>query len=203
MRTHVASARVPVPACPGWTVHDVIGHLVGIIEDAVAGRLSGVPDEALTDQQVGRHRDDDLVALLDQWDVMGPFFEPVLTQRQIVAAVMDVWTHEQDVRSALGQPGARQDPFVSFASDRLLASLQEGGAVPVCFASNAPDNEPEDQPVDGCVLRVSRFEFIRARLGRRTGAQVAALEWSLDADALSPVLDRFFVFGPAVAPIVE
>ena len=29
----------PVPACPGWSVHDVIGHLVVLAQDTVEGRL--------------------------------------------------------------------------------------------------------------------------------------------------------------------
>ena len=33
----------PVPACPGWSVADVMGHLAAIPEDALAGRLTGPP----------------------------------------------------------------------------------------------------------------------------------------------------------------
>ncbi|HMJ76012.1 MAG TPA: maleylpyruvate isomerase N-terminal domain-containing protein, partial [Iamia sp.] len=35
----------PVRACPGWTVRAVVGHLVGTVEDALAGRISGPPSE--------------------------------------------------------------------------------------------------------------------------------------------------------------
>jgi uncharacterized protein (TIGR03083 family) len=38
-----AQLAAPVPACPGWSVADVIGHLAAIPEDALAGRLTGRP----------------------------------------------------------------------------------------------------------------------------------------------------------------
>jgi hypothetical protein len=44
----------PVPACPGWSVADVIGHLAAIPEDALAGRLTGPPSEEETAAQVYR-----------------------------------------------------------------------------------------------------------------------------------------------------
>jgi hypothetical protein len=41
---------------------------------------------------------------------------------------------------------------------------------------------------------------LRLRLGRRTPAQVAALDWSRDP---APVLDHLFIFGPAERNLVE
>ncbi|HET7246492.1 MAG TPA: maleylpyruvate isomerase N-terminal domain-containing protein [Streptosporangiaceae bacterium] len=32
-----AQLGTPVPACPGWSVADVVGHLAAIPEDALAG----------------------------------------------------------------------------------------------------------------------------------------------------------------------
>ena len=49
----------PVDACTGWRVRDVLAHLVGVIEDAAAGRLGGPPDPVQTAAEVDRHRDDD------------------------------------------------------------------------------------------------------------------------------------------------
>ena len=42
-----AGLGVPVPACPGWSVADVVSHLAAVTEDALAGRLTGPP----TDQE--------------------------------------------------------------------------------------------------------------------------------------------------------
>ena len=50
-------------------------------------------------------------------------------------------------------------------------------------------------------LRTTAFEVFRLRMGRRSRAQVAALDW---APAPSDeVLDGLFVFGPADAPVIE
>ena len=38
-----AAWETPVPACPGWRVRDVLAHLVGVVEDALAGVISGPP----------------------------------------------------------------------------------------------------------------------------------------------------------------
>ena len=32
-------ADLPVAATPGWTVHDVVAHLAGIVEDGLAGNI--------------------------------------------------------------------------------------------------------------------------------------------------------------------
>lgn len=38
-----------VPACPEWTVHQLIAHLAGVAADTTAGRLDAPPDPS------GRH----------------------------------------------------------------------------------------------------------------------------------------------------
>lgn len=70
LREHVDDAR-PVPACPGWTVHDVVSHLVGNIEDGVAGRIKGIPTEEQTADQVERHGEEEMGTLLATWHELG------------------------------------------------------------------------------------------------------------------------------------
>lgn len=38
----MAKSSGPVPACPEWTVHDVLAHLCGLCVDIVTGRLTSV-----------------------------------------------------------------------------------------------------------------------------------------------------------------
>jgi hypothetical protein len=54
------------------------------------------------------------------------------------------------------------------------------------------------QPKYGYALRDSKP--LRWRTGRRSRAQLAAMDWSGD---LTPVLDHLYTFGPADADIVE
>ena len=44
----------PVPACPDWTVHDVVAHLAGVCADVVAGQIEGITTAAWADAQVRR-----------------------------------------------------------------------------------------------------------------------------------------------------
>jgi len=69
---------IPVPACPGWSVADVIGHLAAIPEDALAGRLTGPPSEAETAVQVGRFRGRPMAQTLAGWADNGPRFEEIV-----------------------------------------------------------------------------------------------------------------------------
>ena len=50
------------------------------------------------------------------------------------------------------------------------------------------------------LLSTTRFEALRWRTGRRSRAQLAAMDWSGDP---TPVLDHLYMFGPAGADIIE
>ena len=52
VRDHLDEADTPVPATPGWTVHDVIAHLTGVAEDMVNG---SVPKNGPTPEWTGGH----------------------------------------------------------------------------------------------------------------------------------------------------
>ncbi len=112
--------------------------------------------------------------------------------------MLDVATHEQDVRGALGAPGARDTEVVRLGSDRLLRWMQPPVPLRVVVEDGAYDLGPEG---DGAiVLRTDRFEAFRWRLGRRSRRQLAGLDWTGDP---SPVLDHLVVFGPAATDIDE
>lgn len=188
----------PVEACPGWRVRDVIGHLHGVVEDVEAGVLSGPPDEAQTAAEVERHRDDDPVALLAAWNASAEPFEELVSAMSIWPAAIDSVSHEHDIRGALGRPGARDDESVLVLA-RLLVS---GWSAPRPVVVDLDDGPAASSGGEGEPLRLATtsFEVVRARLGRRSRAQVAALPWSDDPTA---VLDTLFVFGPRHQDLVE
>jgi hypothetical protein len=49
-----ADPATPLPACPAWTVHDVLAHLTGLAEDWVAGALEEYGSESWTSPQFAR-----------------------------------------------------------------------------------------------------------------------------------------------------
>ena len=99
-----------VPACPGWTVHDLLAHMTGVPDDALNGRLDGIATDPWTAAQVERGRALSVTDLVTRWSEQGPVFEGFPLPPE---AVVDLTTHEQDLRGALDRPGARD-------SDELL-----------------------------------------------------------------------------------
>jgi hypothetical protein len=66
-----AAARTAVPACPEWSVHDLLAHLVGSADDVLARRLDGSPGQAWTAAQVEARRNRPIGDLLAEWEVLG------------------------------------------------------------------------------------------------------------------------------------
>jgi uncharacterized protein (TIGR03083 family) len=193
--------RAPVAACPGWRVQDVIGHLVGVVEDAMAGRMTVIPPpEEQTAEQVERHRDDPPDLLLATWGELSGPFEQAVTQLEAWPAAIDVHTHEHDVRAALARPGARDDELVLDAARRLIEGLAVDGTISVDLGDGTGPVTSTPAPGPDYRLRATPFEVFRLRMGRRSRDQVTALDWSRDPE---PVLDALFLFGPAEAPLVE
>ena len=193
-----AAWGTPVQACPGWRVRDVVAHLVGVIEDASAGRLSGPPGPEQTAEQLDRHRSDLPADLLAQWAATAPAFEEAISAGARWPAFLDVVSHEHDIRGALGY----QEPN-SADVDLAGALLAEWTQAPIDIdiapsdpvLSSGPAAGPENPRIR---LRTTAFEVLRFRMGRRTRKQVLALDWSADP---GPTLDELFVFGPAAEPV--
>jgi uncharacterized protein (TIGR03083 family) len=188
----------PVPACPGWLIGDVVAHLAAVVEDALAGRLTGPPSEEQTAVQVARYKGRPMTQTLAGWTAGAPQFEEIIGAFNVPQAVIDVASHEQDIRGALDAPGARDNEAVRRMGGWLLERLR----TPVPVQVTVEDTEFRAGPAGEPVLRLTttRFEAFRWRMGRRSRDQLAALDWSGDP---APVLDHLVVFGPARTDIVE
>jgi uncharacterized protein (TIGR03083 family) len=193
-----AQLATAVPACPGWSVADVIGHLAAIPEDALAGRLTGPPSVAETAVQVDRFRGRPMAQTLTGWTGTAPQFEEIVAAFEIWPAVIDVASHEQDIRGAVGQPGARDTEVIRELAGWLVTRLRPPVPMRVTFEDTQILIGPDGEPVLG--LTTTRYEAFRWRMGRRSRSQLAALDWSGDP---SPVLDHLVVFGPAPADVIE
>ena len=214
----------PVPAYPGWTVADVVSHLAAVADDVLAGRLTGPPSPEQTAEQVTRLRGRTIDEVVSGWADLAPRFEEMISGFEVWPAVLDLATHEQDIRGALGQPGARDTEVVRVGAERLITLMRP----PVPIVVRVEDAEFTVGPDDGTgngrndgtgngmsadtdaartagagadlVLDTTRFEALRWRLGRRSRAQMTNLGWSADP---TPVLDHLVVFGPSSEDIHE
>lgn len=193
-----AALATRVPACPAWLVRDVVAHLCAVNQDVLAGRQTRINTDAETAAQVARFRNHGMARILAAWQDVAPQFEQFVRARKAWTAVIDIASHEQDIRAAVGRAGARDTEVIWHSSDWLLTRLRP----PVALIVAVEDAQYRAGPPDGTPLRLatSRFEAFRWRMGRRSRAQLAALDWSGDP---SPVLDHLTFFGPSAADIIE
>jgi hypothetical protein len=106
----------------------------------------------------------------------------------------DVITHEQDLRGALGLEPLPDRKCLAFMTDGFAARLErvvEKAELPPLQLLD-PESGWSAGEMGGVALTGSQFEFFRAMTGRRSDAQVAALDWSGDP---TPYLPLISVFG--------
>lgn len=191
----------PVPATPGWTAHDVVAHVVGAAQDAARNEIpKDGPTPEWTAGHVQRGRDLATSDLVARWDRVAPFVEKLLDEMPIWPFVFDVTSHEHDLRGAVGDTGARDTTGVVLGAKLLLGSLEVSAPLRVVTQTYDLRVGPEAPDEERTVLRTTDFEAFRWRLGRRSAAQVAAMDWSADP---APFLADLCIFGPADHDVVE
>jgi uncharacterized protein (TIGR03083 family) len=169
----------PSPATPGWTVHDVVAHLVGVTDDVVNGRLDGVATDPWTAAQVETRRGVAASELLDEWDAHAGRFEEMIGAAPMEIAgqaLFDAATHEHDIRCALGRPGARDSDALELAWEWLIATRAGFGGPTVRFVTeHGNEVVGEGEPIT--TLKASRFEILRATTGRRSASEIESYGW--------------------------
>lgn len=188
-----------VPACPGWSVRDVVAHLTAIADDWVNdGPLSSPPTDADTAAGIARFNGRDVDSIVAVWNSAAAQLSKLAQSDGVKPPLGDIVVHEHDIRGAIARPGDRDSAAVICASDQLLTALQ----TPTPLLVTVEDAEYHCGPDDGpeMQLRTTRFEAIRWRTGRRSPSQLAAMDWSADP---APLLDHLYLFGPADADVVE
>jgi hypothetical protein len=196
-----ADWATPIPCTPAWTARDVLSHVSGIPDDALAGRMDGAPGEAWTAAQVERNRSAGIDELLSRWSQQAPAFAEVIGQIGEGRPPIDCHSHEHDIRHALGRPGARTNSIIEQptfamidAPVRIVIEFTDGSTVATGDAASAAT----------VTLRgITRFELFRSRLGRRSRQQMRDADWVGIDDDVDAALDHWFSFGPSPLPIDE
>ena len=193
------------PATPAWSVQDVLAHLVGDVTDVVEGNLDGVATDAWTQAQVDRRRGASVADLLDEWERGAVVVEPTIEHFPTMMQAMfltDAVTHEHDIRHAIGRPGARDSDAIAFSYTRAVGAVGvargEAGAVRIVHEAG------EDVVGEGATtatVRTSRFEIVRAAVGRRSHEEIAAWDWDGEPTPAAFVLGMFT--PPRTTPLGE
>ena len=220
-----ASLMAPVPACPDWTVRDIVAHLVGVAEEVVsgtyfAGAADAWSDEGLAGQrdqwtasQVRSRRDRPVSVMLAEWAGAAAVLEPILAGAVPrppgsppwlpSAPVADLAVHLHDVRGAIGLPGDRDAPATGLGLRiyaRWLGERLDQAGRPAVRLRVGKREWVEGSGRPAVAVTAEPFELFRAISGRRSVDQVRALAWDSDPE---PFLDVLSPYPMPTAPLVE
>jgi uncharacterized protein (TIGR03083 family) len=196
-----------VPACPQWSIREIVAHLAGVSADFIARNFpaSGTPFECWTAIQVANRAGRSVDELLAEWDELAPEIVAMIADGRASEGplISDVVTHEQDVRGALGVPGGRDAPGYAFARDRFLlrlgARIREAGQAALrlhtdCWDHTAGDGEPATS------VSAPTYELERALAGRRSRNQIERFDWNGDGAMYQRLIP---MMGPSKFDLIE
>jgi uncharacterized protein (TIGR03083 family) len=189
-----------VPATPAWSVRDVLAHVVGISSDVLGGRLEGVGTDEWSGRQVAERSGRSVDELVAEWQDNAEPFEAMLAGApagMVGALGADVLQHELDLRAALDQPPGESmdealDFGVNFMAGFLDRRITKKGLGPLRVRAGGDEwtlGAGEAEPA--ATLATTPVEFFRVLAGRRSEAQVRALDWDGDPTPYLPVLSAF------------
>jgi uncharacterized protein (TIGR03083 family) len=188
-----------VPACPGWTALDIVRHLIGSSEDFLAANWPGatVTFTEWTAAQVARNAGKSLEQLLAQWDGTAPQLAEGIAGGTLPALplINDIATHEQDIRGAIGLPGGREADGYAMAWNRWTETLNtkiNEAALPALSMRTEAGERILGSGQSAVSVSAPAFELCRAFSGRRSLAQIEAMEWQGDP---APYVALLPVFG--------
>jgi len=221
-----AAQTTRVPACPDWTIQDLVAHVTSIASEMSSG---GVPAdlnliqfwdddmsrrrEDFVDAALAKRRDLSLEEIIAEWDAAAPILESMIRGEAPFPpespplvdwiVVTDIGQHLQDLAGALGLTSERE----SLATGLSLRSYVEGmrfraahDKLPA-FRIRAGSREwviGEGEPV--ATLTGDPFELARAASGRRSPDQIRAYDWEGDPE---PFIVLFYPYGLRESALVE
>jgi uncharacterized protein (TIGR03083 family) len=125
--------------CEGWTVRDLVSHLIGNAADIVAQNLDGAGSPEYNQRQIDERAGRSPAELLAEWAEQGPAFEAAIEAlddtfwntpylefgtvgQALQRLVEDIWVHGQDIRIPLGEapsPGPGLDATLDIVAREL------------------------------------------------------------------------------------
>lgn len=204
---------LPVPACPDWTVGDLLAHLVGIATDSVAGTFydgamrawlepqAAEARDAWTAGHVATHSRPSLGDLRSALRAQGAVLAAALRRGDppvagapdwgLAAPVGDLCVHLDDLRDALGAEPQPASPVTrwGFASFRgwLHQRLEETGTPAFALSDGSRDWVVGSGPPTGSVT-AGQHELFRMIAGRRSAARIADYTWTTDPAPYLPLI---------------
>ncbi len=180
-----AEAATRSTACPEWTVKDIYAHLAGIATDILAGNTSEAATPGWADGHVADRADRSLAEVVEEWTAAGgQVSELVETVGEgfPLELFVDQWTHEWDVRAALGNRAAAEPDTTTFDHHledfgRIMSEDPRSRGLPrLTVDVDGRSFDVGDGPEAGTIA-LSTFEFGRISMGRRSMDQLGEVDW--------------------------
>ncbi len=191
-------AELKVPQSPDWSIRDVIAHVVGIVDDILSDNLAGIGTDSWTEVHVSSRVHMTLDEICDEWNALAPRFSalgeanPVMPMR----AGADLITHYHDILQALGRQGDRDTAPVRMALERygpFFCERAGNAGLPVVRIEAGEQVWQSGDGEPAAILTGSAFDLLRAFSGRRSAAQILAMDWLGDAERYVSVASPYGV----------
>jgi uncharacterized protein (TIGR03083 family) len=181
-----ATAERRVPACPDWTVHDLLSHMVGLGVDVLAGDEPDDHNASWTQRQVDERRGRSVAELVAEWESITAPMTAYFRERS-TRPLGDLVIHEQDLRGAIGVSGGQDTAALWAIRDRMLRRFAHvvAGRPPIALVGTRWEWASGDGEA-AVVVRAPDFELARALMARRSAAQLRAWTERGDVDAYLP-----------------
>lgn len=215
-----------VPACPAWTVKDLVAHVTSLAAALSDGEFP--PDlnpslfwdekmaaerDVWVDRGLEARRDNSIDEIIAEWEASATNLEammrgeapwpPAAPPLPEWIVTTDLAVHHHDLRGALGQPGERDSLATGLSlrsyveAMRFRAMIEQSPSFRIVAGSRDWVVGAGD-PV--ATLTADPFELARAASGRRSTEQLRALDWQGDAE---PFLHFFYPYGERETALVE
>lgn len=193
-------ADTVVPACPDWTVRQLLSHMIGLDADVIAGDEPDDHNATWTQKQVDARADHDVAALVEEWRSLTPPLQDWMATNG-TRPLGDVVIHEQDLRGALSAPGARETDALAALRDRMAAGFAQavtGAGLPAALLTSPSWSFTAGDGAAVVTVEASEFDLTRALMSRRSADQLRS--WTTTGD-IEPYLECFAGLGtlPATA----
>ena len=192
-------ARI-VPACPEWTVKELVAHLTGVAADSLNANVAEMGKADWTQSQVDARKDKPLEDILAEWQGVTEVIAKALDDLHPTlssALIGDLVTHEHDLRNAVDNRDERDCDGVVISTGfyaRYFGKRLKDAGLPTLIVDTGEHKWTAGREVPAGKVQAPLFEMLRGLTGRRTTDEVKAFDWSVDA---APYLEVFSMYPVA------
>lgn len=217
--------QTELPACPGWSIKDVVAHMTGVIADSAGGEipegfLNAWSDEEArarlnewTDEQVRSRRSRSFDEICEEWEeATGKLTAMIKGESEIPdgappfpdrIVITDLAAHTQDIYGALNLDKDRESLPIKLGLSGYIVGLDIRLKTLGRPSLQIDAGERQWTVGDGeaqATIKGTRYELFRALSGRRSVDQIREMAWQGDPE---PYVDLFFPYGIRTQAIEE